>query len=142
MSNYSSWILNEGKQFVQGTLKSTPLGLGKGGPPDELGENPELVESLQERLGKNERYFQIVFALSVLLSICTVVSAFLPATQDKPSIPAGLGVTASVAIGSSVALYKQKDLFDKMLSLALYLGRDEMKKVLDVLIREVERGGK
>lgn len=136
MISLGSWLASLDKATV---LREVGAGaINTVNPPGGLrmgADMNKLRASLRRCLDRNELYFRFAFGLSALLSLATIFAPFLPMVHDKTMVTALFGLTTSASVAGTVSLYKEKNSFDIMLELAVGLGEDEMRKVLDVLIR-------
>lgn len=145
MIGFGSWLETEAASLLTGRLGDF-TGQRSAGQTDAVkglrmgADLGEIKASLRRRVDRNELYFRIAFALSVALAATSLIAPFLPIFHGKPSVSTLFGITATAAIAGTVALYKEKNTFDIMIELAVGLGEDEMRKVLEVLIRRQAKG--
>ena len=132
MSTLAGWLTDEAASLIkENTSRAVPNeGLAMGEPIHE-----RVQRSIERRLNRNEFYFRVVFVMSAALAVLTIAAPFIPVLA-KTGVVAAFGVTTAAAIAATVALYKEKNAFDMMLVVAMGLGEDDLRNVLDVLIKK------
>jgi hypothetical protein len=90
-------------------------------------------------MARNEIYFRISFAVSVLLAMATLVAAFLSRVMGAAWVPAAFGISTAGAVVLTMNAVREKHSFDVMLELATGLDEKAVRQVLQVLLKKYLR---
>ncbi len=128
MSGFRQWLGEVGTYLASSALPG-------GSPPLGQSDLEYLRRSLRDRMGANERYLRVSFALAALLAIATLVATFWQRATAGTWMPAALGISTAGAVAMTMSAVRDKNMFDVMLELAVGLDDDAVRDVLAVLMK-------